>query len=269
MSDVQMAERIQLWPTSKLVPYVRNPRTHSDEQVRQIAKSMQEFGFTNPILVDSDAGIIAGHGRLKAAQLLNLSQVPVICLDHLTEDQKRAYVIADNRLAEQSGWDYDLLTFELRELQQANFDMDAIGFSDEELLAIDLGLEPADEEQEDGEPGAYTQKVVTPIYEPSDQCPDVADLWDRSKADRLQAQIRQAKLPSELQQFLLDAAERFVVFRFDRIADYYAHTTRPVQDLIEESALVLIDFDKAIENGFVQLNADVEAAFAEDHPDAG
>lgn len=265
-----MADRIELWPTARLVPYAKNPRTHSDEQVRQIAKSMVEFGFTNPILVDSASGIIAGHGRLKAAQQLNLAQVPVILLDHLTEDQKRAYVIADNRLAEQSGWDYELLKYEIRELQAAAFDLDAIGFSDEELLAIDLGLdqEAAAKEDEEGADAAYTQKVVTPIYEPGESCPEVRELWDRSKADSLQAQIRQAKLPAELQSFLLDAAERFVLFRFDRVADYYAHTSRQVQELFEESALVLIDFDKAIANGFVKLNADVDAAFAEDHPDA-
>ena len=105
MSDLnkRMADRIEVWPTDKLVPYDKNPRTHSPEQINQIAASIAEFGFLNPILVDTTAGIIAGHGRLQAAKQLGLAQVPVVVLDHLTEAQKRAYVIADNKLALNAG----------------------------------------------------------------------------------------------------------------------------------------------------------------------
>src|SRR5271155_3397099 len=94
-----MAKRIETWLIDKLIPFARNPRTHSDAQVAQIAASIAEFGFNNPILVDSTAGIIAGHGRLLAARKLQLEKVPVVVLDHLTESQKRAYIIADNQLA--------------------------------------------------------------------------------------------------------------------------------------------------------------------------
>ena len=104
-----MARNIELWPVSRLVPYDRNSRTHTDAQVAQVAASIIEFGFTNPILVDSKNGIIAGHCRLRAAQLLKLTEVPVIPLDHLSEAQKRAYIIADNKLAEKAGWDTDIL----------------------------------------------------------------------------------------------------------------------------------------------------------------
>src|SRR5437879_3409275 len=100
MVSQALAQHIELLPLDKLIPYAQNPRTHSDAQVAQIAASIREFGFNNPILVDSDSGIIAGHGRLLAARKLQLSQVPVIVLDHLSETQKRAYIIADNRLAE-------------------------------------------------------------------------------------------------------------------------------------------------------------------------
>src|ERR1700749_1707182 len=106
---MSMARRIELWPLDKLIPYARNPRTHSDAQVAQIAASIVAFGFNNPILVDSDAGIIAGHGRLLAARNLQLKTVPVIVLDHLTETEKRAYVIADNQLALNAGWDDEML----------------------------------------------------------------------------------------------------------------------------------------------------------------
>src|ERR1700732_2305561 len=94
-----MAKHIEHWPLDKLVPYARNPRTHSDAQVAQIAASIAEFGFSNPILVDTNSGIIAGHGRLLAARKLQLQQVPIIVLDHLSETQKRAYILADNKLA--------------------------------------------------------------------------------------------------------------------------------------------------------------------------
>src|ERR1700747_3265261 len=113
-----MAKHIELWLLDKLFPWARNPGTPSDAQIAQIAASIAEFGFNNPILVDTKAGIIAGHGRLLAAQKLGLTEVPVIVLDHLTESQKRAYIIADNRLAENAGWDNDLLRVELAALQE-------------------------------------------------------------------------------------------------------------------------------------------------------
>lgn len=123
-----MAKRIEHWPIDRLVPYARNPRTHSDEQVLQIAASIAEFGFTAPILVDSQAGIIAGHGRLLGARKLGLTEVPVIVLDHLTETQKRAYIIADNKLALNAGWDEELLNTELAALEREGFEMELTGF---------------------------------------------------------------------------------------------------------------------------------------------
>ena len=125
--------RIEHWPLDKLIPYARNPRTHSDAQIAQIAASIAEFGFTNPILVDSKAGIIAGHGRLLGARKLNLATVPVIVLDHLTETQKRAYIIADNKLAINAGWDDELLALELVELKESDFDLSVLGFDTKEL----------------------------------------------------------------------------------------------------------------------------------------
>jgi DNA modification methylase len=119
-----------------LIPYARNSRTHSDEQVAQIAASIREFGFTNPVLVDADRGIIAGHGRLLAARKLGLDEVPVIELAHLTEAQRRAYVIADNKLALNAGWDLDLLKVELGGLQADGFDLGLTGFSGDELASL-------------------------------------------------------------------------------------------------------------------------------------
>ena len=119
-----------------LIPYARNSRTHTDEQVAQIAGSIREFGWTNPVLIDGDAGIIAGHGRVLAAQRLGLKEVPTIQLDHMTEAQRRAYVIADNKLALNAGWDNDLLKVELGELQALDFDLALMGFNPSELETL-------------------------------------------------------------------------------------------------------------------------------------
>jgi 16S rRNA G966 N2-methylase RsmD len=136
MTLYAMAKHIELWLIDKLIPYARNPRTHSEAQIAQIAASIAEFGFNSPILVDSKAGIIAGHGRLLAARKLQLTEVPVIVLDHLTETQKRAYIIADNQLAMNAGWDEEILRVELAALQEADFNVDLIGFEDDELARL-------------------------------------------------------------------------------------------------------------------------------------
>lgn len=123
-----------------LIPYARNSRTHSDEQVAQIAASIREFGFTNPVLVDEDGGIIAGHGRVMAARKLSMLEVPVLVLAGLSETQKRAYVIADNKIALNAGWDEEMLRVELEALSDADFDLDILGFSNDELgLYLDDG----------------------------------------------------------------------------------------------------------------------------------
>ena len=129
--------KIETVDIEKLIPYARNSRTHSDEQVAQIAGSIREFGFTNPVLIGVDNDIIAGHGRVMAARKLGLAEVPCIRLAHLTDTQRRAYVIADNKLALNSGWDEELLKVELLSLRdEENFDLDLIGFSEDELAAL-------------------------------------------------------------------------------------------------------------------------------------
>jgi len=131
-----ISSTIELWPPDRLVPYTHNARTHSQTQIDQIAASIEQFGFTNPILVDTASGILAGHARLLAALALGLKLVPVIVLDHLTDIQKRAYIIADNRLALNAGWDDTLLAQELALLQEEGFPLETVGFDEEELAAL-------------------------------------------------------------------------------------------------------------------------------------
>lgn len=151
--------QIEQRPIEALIPYARNARTHSDAQVAQIAASIVEFGWTNPILVDSASGIIAGHGRLLAARRLGLTTVPIIELAHLTLAQKRAYILADNRLAESAGWDEELLALELAELRDADFDLDLIGFSEDELDELLGDGENEGQTDEDAVPEADSKPV--------------------------------------------------------------------------------------------------------------
>ncbi|SIR09149.1 DNA modification methylase [Paracoccus thiocyanatus] len=151
--------QIEMMAVGQLTPYARNARTHSPDQVAQIAASIAEFGFTNPILIGADGVIIAGHGRLMAARQLGLAEVPVIRLAHLSEVQRRALVIADNRIAENAGWDEELLRAELAALQGLDFDLDLVGFSDAELEELlgeaevsGFGADPEEEEDEIPEP---------------------------------------------------------------------------------------------------------------------
>lgn len=136
--------------TTDLIPYANNPRTHSDQQVAQVAASIQEFGFNNPILIDEHNSIIAGHGRLAAAQKLEMNTVPTILLEGLSEAQRKAYVIADNKLTENGGWDYDILAVEIDRLKELDVNIDLTGFGIEELQVItqDVDFAPAGEDEQ-------------------------------------------------------------------------------------------------------------------------
>ena len=136
------ADKVERRKVADLIPYARNSRTHSDEQVGQIAASIKEFGFTSPILVDGESGIIAGHGRIMAAQKLGIVDVPCMVADGWTDAQKKAYIIADNKLALNAGWDDAMLKIELGELGDLDFDLSLTGFSDEELTAFEMADEP-------------------------------------------------------------------------------------------------------------------------------
>ena len=142
--------KIEQRKTQELIPYVNNARTHSDEQIAQIAASIKEFGWTNPILLDGTNGIIAGHGRIMAARKLGMDTVPCIELSHLSDKQKKAYILADNRLAMNSGWDTQLLTLELKSLDDEGFDLEMLGFDADELreLMSDVNFDPATEDEQ-------------------------------------------------------------------------------------------------------------------------
>ena len=162
-----------------LIPYINNSRTHSDEQVNQIASSIKEFGFTNPVLIDEDGGIIAGHGRVMAARKLGLEFVPSITLIGLTEAQKKAYIIADNQLPLNAGWDLDTLRLEIETLKELDFDIDLLGF-DTDVIDKLLDIDAEFPELPDGDRDPFQQKTFT-LHD--EQAGTIDDAIMKAKAD--------------------------------------------------------------------------------------
>jgi len=178
---------IQYKATEDLIPYARNSRTHSAEQVAHIAASIREFGWTNPVLIDGENGIIAGHGRVLAAHKLGETQVPTIELSHMSDTQKRAYIIADNKLALNAGWDSEMLALEIDDLRDAGFDLDILAFDPSELQnsAVDYSvLDDDDVEDQLNEMANGVRKAIQIEFEPEhyDEAFELVKFWREEKA---------------------------------------------------------------------------------------
>lgn len=213
--------------------YQNNPR-YNDDAVKAVAESIKEFGFKNPIIVDKTNTIICGHTRLKAAKMLALDRVPTILADDLTEEQIKAFRLADNKTAELADWNVDLLNVELESI--TDIDMSLFGFDG------DITDEAAEELDE-----TYSTKVKIPQYEITGDCPDISELVDKSNTENL-----------------IDAAGRHNVFNYRNCAEYYAHASPEMQRLMEKSALVIIDVDDAIANGYANLSNLIHEAMEDD-----
>lgn len=227
----------------ELKPYENNPR-HNDMAVDAVAASIQQFGFKNPVIIDKDGVIVAGHTRYKAAKKLGITDIPCISADDLSDEQIKAFRLADNKTAELAEWDEDLLGKEMQGI--INIDMSQFGFS--------VGEDELGEEMQDDK---YTLKVKIPQYEITGECPEISDMLDSSKADELIQEVEATDIPEEIREFLIQAARRQNVFNYRNIAEYYAHAEPEVQKLFEKSALVIIDVNDAIANGYVQLATDI------------
>ena len=240
--------------------FANNSRLHDKEQIEQIAASIKEFGFNNPVLLDGINGIIAGHGRVMAAQYLRIEEVPTIELSHLTEEQKSAYVIADNKIALNAKWDNEILALELKKLEENGFNVSVTGFNGSEVSdLLDLLDDAKSKEMLE-----YTKKIDTPIYEPKGEKPDLSMLVDELKTNSLIADIeKNTRISDEEKEFLKLAAYRHLVFDYQEIAEYYSHASKPMQELMENSALVIIDFQKAIQQGYVVMSQKIDDIYAD------
>ena len=253
-----MDYQFETWSIESLIEYARNPRKN-DHAVDKVASAIKEFGFRVPIVAKSDGTIVDGHLRLKAAKKLNLTEVPVILADDLTDTQIKAFRLSVNKVAELADWDDDLLKLELQELDDLGFDLSLTGFDQDEIDDLFDVREETENE--------YTQKVDTPVYEPTGEKPEITDLFDDSRTKQLLADIMTSDLPEEEKQFLSLAAGRHTVLNFEQIANYYAHASKECQELMEDNALVIVDFNKAIELGYVTMSDKISEQYSKDYPD--
>lgn len=248
---------------AKLIPHPRNYRSHPQEQIDHIRASLREHGFYRNVVATSDLTILAGHGVVMAAEQEGMTSVPVIVIDTKPDSAQALKILAgDNFVAQMSEDDDAALRDILADLKVSD-DLLGTGFDE---VPNPFGPDSDD----DGAPGkTYTKSVVAPTYEPkAEVAPDTGELFDSTVTQNLVDAILAEDLPDDVQQFLILAANRHTKFRFDRIAEFYAHAAPAVQRLMEDSALVIVDFDSAIKNGFVRLTERVEGLFKQDYPDA-
>lgn len=273
-----------------LTPDPRNARKHNDRNLAAVSASLTRFGQTKPIVVDADGVVLAGNGSLTAAKQLGWKRIAVSRVP-LAGADARAYAIADNRTAELAEWDWEELAVQTKELGSDT--MLAVGWNEADLEALahtnfdapqpayipvaplspyqypasvpivapHSALPPSQSDSAEETKSLYTQRVDTPIYVPTGPKPELSTLLTRTKTQQLLARIEQSSVPDDVKDFLRAAAYRHDQFNFKLIAEFYAHADADVQALFEESALVIIDINKAIEFGFVDLTARMKAIF--------
>ena len=234
---------------NELKPYENNSRTHDESQIKQICESIKEYGWTNPVLIDEKGMIIAGHGRVEAGKKLDIKEVPCIVLSGLTETQKKAYVIADNKMALNAGWNEELLKTELEKLKELDFDLELTGFSKKELDKLF---------DEINESNPYTAKTEIPQYEIKGEMPEIYELIEEEKVNQLIEDIRKSNVGEKEKEFLIKSAYRHYGFNYSKIAEYYCHQNKEMQELMEKSALVIIDINNAIAEGYAELKEEME-----------
>lgn len=270
----------------ELTPYDKNPRVN-DKAVEVVAHSILEYGFKNPIVVDKNGIIVNGHTRYLASIALELEEVPVIVADDLTDAQIKAFRIMDNKSSEFAEWDYELLFDEIKDIK---LDLDAdieslTGFSDLELAEltkafdnVTLDFEPPSEEvhapndfnsdntytgdtnstnTDDEDTNVYTKTINIPQYTITGKKPELSELVNKTKAEELIANIKASSISAEEKEFLIAAASRHLAFNYQNVAEYYAHASAEMQELMEQSALVIIDYNDAMKYGYLKIKSEV------------
>ena len=232
---------------SKIQGNPNNPRIIKNDKFKKLVKSIKEFPEMlklRPIVVDENMMVLGGNMRLKASKDAGLKEVWIDIAEGLTEEQKQEFIVKDN--VGFGEWEWDMLANEWDSVQLAEWGLDVWENKDDAIMEDD---------------NIYTRKIEAPTYEPSNKKPEVKELYDTKKVDELIEKIQALKLHKTEEAFLIYAAYRHTVFDYSKIADYYAHSNKQLQELMEDSALVIIDFDKAIENGYVKLTNDIAAAY--------
>ena len=277
-------------PISSLTAWDRNPNKHPAGQLAQLAANFRRFGFINAVtiahILDEDVlELRAGHGRIEALEAIlaeDPSFVPrgapgpamVRATVHAfpTRAAADAYGVGDNQIASIAEPDDDLIASLLRDIDAAGHSLDGLGWEQQDILSMlepDGVNDPVGSDSDTGIDDTYTHKIKAPIYEPKGDKPPISALYDDTKTRELVEQIDAADIPAEEAAFLREAAQRHTSFHFARIAEFYCHASPEVQRLMERSALVIVDFDQAIEHGFVKLTERLGALAAREGDDAG
>ena len=238
---------IELIEINKLKPATYNPRQISTKQYNDLKKSIQKFDLVDPIIVNKDMTVIGGHQRLKICKELKYKDVDCVVLD-LSKEEERELNIRLNK----SGGEFDM------DILANEFNIDDL--VDWGFKHIDLGLniDKIDE-------NPYTDKIEAPKYEVSNEKPNVKDLYDVNKTNTLIKKIKNSNIDKADKDFLIKSAQRHLVFDYSKIADYYVHSSKEVQELMEDSALIIIDFDKAIKQGYVRLSKEITEQYIEEY----
>lgn len=236
-----MGANIVYKKVDELIPYENNPRKN-DDAVDKVALSILAFGFRVPLVIDKNNVVVTGHTRLKSAKKLGMTEVPCLVADDLTEEQIKAFRLADNKVSEFSEWDEDKLMKELESL--GDIDMSLYGFE-------------FPDDDEDGEDDTYSDNTNVPQYDIQGEMPDLTELCDNAKTSELIEEIENSDLSYDEKEFLRKSAQRHLVFNYRKIAEYYANASEEMQALMEKSALVIIDYNDAIANGYSTLSQKV------------
>ena len=240
----------ELLPVAGLHLDPANARKHSSRNLEAVKASLARFGQQKPIVIDKDNIVRAGNGTLEAAKALGWEEISIV-RSELIGPEMTAFAIADNRTAELAEWDMEALAKTLKALPR-ELASEGTGFSASEAVEMFDALK-----MPEGEDSVYTLKVESPVYAPTGVCPEVMELVDTSKAEAIQARIEEAekdeRLPAEVASFLRAAATRHYRFNYEQIAEFYSHAPEDIQALFEGSALVIVDFDQAIEHGWVRV----------------
>jgi hypothetical protein len=236
---------------SKIKANADNPRIIKNDKFKKLVKSIQEFPEMlklRPIVVDEDMIVLGGNMRLKASKAAGLKEVWIEVAEGLTEEQKKEFIVKDN--VGFGEWEWDMLANEWDSVQLAEW-------------GLDVWQDPEPEAEVKDE--IYTKNIEAPTYEPKNEKPKEEELYNEDKVKELIKKIGLSNIEKEEKEFLIKAAYRHTVFNYQSIADFYAHSNKEVQSLMEDSALVIIDFNKAIENGYVKLSKEIEQSYLADY----
>lgn len=247
--------RLVIIPIDEIQVDPNNRNKHPEDQIVRLMELIKFYGFRQPLVISTGSKMLrAGHGRLEAAKRLGMKEVPVLLQDFEGETEEKGFSVADNAIAGWAELDYAGISLDLSQMGP-DFNVDMLGIRNFALDVAEKGGEG------DGD-SIYTKKLDTPIYEPKGEKPKESELYDCSKAVELVEDIESTPdLPDDVRKFLLAAAARHTVFDFEKIAEYYAHAPAPIQELMQRSALVIIDFKKAIEYGFVKMTKEIAQVY--------